>query len=90
VVHIVVLVPFDQFLLRLLQVFKGFVGMPAKFDSLVGCLCLLNMLDGHIGSLIGIPQVGVMEFIPDGGGGDEHTKPSNGSFFHGVSLRWIG
>lgn len=70
--HVVVLVPFNQLPLRVLQGIKCLFGVSGKFDSLIGGLHLLNMLDSIFGGCICIPKIGMMDFISDGGGGEEN------------------
>lgn len=70
-VHVNVFFRFHQFLLGLLQQLDRLFGVPAKFNSLVGCLCLLDMSNCRFGSFICVPEVGVMEFKTKSGGGDK-------------------
>ncbi len=72
VVHVVVLVPFDELLLGMLQGINCLFGVPAEFDSLIVCLRFLNMFNGVFGGCIGIPQIGMMDFISDGRGGEKN------------------
>ena len=73
-VRVVPLVALDEFLLGMPQGIDCLIAVATKLDPLVGGLGLLNVMNRSVGGTIGVPEIGMVDFITHGDGGYEHGR----------------
>jgi len=72
--RVVPFVTLDEFLLGMPQGLDCLLGVPTKLDSLAGSLGLLNVMNRIVRGSIGVPQIGMMDFIAQGDRGYENGR----------------
>jgi len=69
--RVVPLIGLDQFLLGVLQGGESLLSVSAKLDASVVGLRRMNVRNRAIGVAKRVPQIGMMNFIGEGNGGDQ-------------------